>query len=415
MKATLITQAKEAKDASLVLANTCKDLRNKAIIQIAVELENNLQCVLAANKADMEQAIKKGLPASKLDRLMLNKERVLSIASSVRDISNLGDPLATSSNISTRPNGMRIEKRKVPLGVVGMIYEARPNVTVDASALCLKSGNTVLLRGGAQAHNSNIELVRIMKLALEKVGLPQSCIQLVQDASRETAIQMMKLDKYLDVLIPRGGANLIRTIKENATVPIIETGTGNCHIYVDRFADLDMAQNILINAKVQRPSVCNSCESLLIHEKVAKEFLTLIQTKLEKCNVQTRGCDKTLKLIKGKKATTDDYFTEYNDLVLSVKVVKDIDHAITHINTHGTKHSECIVTNCGTSAKKFLKMIDCACVYHNVSTRFSDGFEFGFGAEIGISTQKLHARGPFALNELTTYKYVVTGNGQTRR
>jgi len=411
---TLIEQAENIKRASFILGNANETLRNKTINQIAVELENNLQSILTANKIDMERETKNGLPQSRLDRLMLNKERVLAICSAVRDVAKLNDPLKCFGKEIARPNGMTIKKVCVPLGCVGMIYESRPNVTVDATILCIKSGNTALLRGGEEAHETNKELVRVMKMALAKVGLPETCIELVQDTSREIATQMMKLDKHLDVLIPRGGAGLIRAVKENSTVPIIETGTGNCHVYVDEFADMKMALDILINAKVQRPSVCNSCESLLVHEKVAKEFLTMANAELVKLGVEIRGCNKTQEHIKCGTATENDFEIEYNDLILSVKVVTDIDMAIEHINKYGTRHSECIVTNNTENANKFLTTVDCACVYHNVSTRFSDGFEFGFGAEIGISTQKLHARGPFALNELTTYKWVIVGNGQTR-
>ncbi|MCL2846748.1 MAG: glutamate-5-semialdehyde dehydrogenase [Firmicutes bacterium] len=375
-------------------ANIDLDLRNDALLAIAAELEKNIDSIIRENNTDMARA------TSNHDRLMLDDARIRAIAAAVCDVAKLPDPLATPCETLTRPNGMQIEKRRVPLGVVGMIYESRPNVTVDAAVLCIKSGNAVLLRGGADALNSNRELVRVMKSALKPYGM-HDILELVTDTSRETASAMMRLDKYLDVLIPRGGANLIRTVRENATVPIIETGTGNCHVYIDEHADLAMGVKILINAKAQRPSVCNSAETLLLHKSIADKFLTM-------ANLENHGIELRY------PATEHDLATEFNDLILAVQTVDNIDDAITHINEYGTRHSECIVTQNKTNAQKFLSRVDAACVYHNVSTRYSDGCEFGMGAEIGISTQKLHTRGPFALDALTTYKYVITGNGQTR-
>ena len=365
----------------------------------------------------MQNAKQKGITGSMLDRLMLDKKRINQITSAVRDIVNLPDVLGETQSWE-RPNGLVIGKKRVPLGVVGIIYEARPNVTVDAAALCLKSGNAVILRGGSEAINTNLEIVRLMKQALAKAGISQGAIEIISNTSRETATEMMKLNEFIDVLIPRGGKGLIQSCVENSKIPVIFADAGNCHTYIDEFADLQMGIDILTNAKCSRPSVCNACETLLIHEKIAKEFLSLAQKELSKHNVEFRGCEKTCKLacrlMACKPATEEDYLTEFNDLVLAIKVVSNIDEAISHISKYGTKHSECIVTNDYTNSQKFTNLIDSAAVYVNASTRFTDGFEFGFGAEMGISTQKLHARGPVGLKELTSYKYIVHGNGQVR-
>ena len=418
---TLEIQAGLVKKASEKLSIATTELRDKALEAIAVALERNMDFILEANAADVEVAKDKKIEGSRLDRLVLSQERITNLANSVREVVKLPDPLC-DEEVKKRPNGLKITKRRVPFGVVGMIYEFRPNVTVDAAALCLKSGNAVLLRGSETAIVTNLALVKVMKEAIVSAGLPAECIELLADSSREAATTMIKLDKYIDILIPRGGAGLIKHVKENATVPIIETGVGNCHTYIDEFADLKMGVRILVNAKTGRPSVCNSCETLLVHQKVAGEFLPLMYEELVKHDVELRGCEETLKILstKGKvnpnvvSVVEDDYYKEFNDLILAVKVVENVDAAIEHINTCGTKHSECIVTANEGNASKFLSLVDAACVYHNASTWFSDGGEFGLGAEMGISTQKLHARGPFALKELTTYKYVIQGKGQVR-
>lgn len=403
MNKSLIEQAREVKSASLEIANASLDLRNSAVIKIANALETNIKKILSANKIDMKIAKEKETAQSMLDRLLLNEARIRSIAQAARDIVGLPDVLVEIETF-TRPNGLLIRKQAVPLGVVGIIYEARPNVTVDCAVLCIKSGNAVILRGGTEAHNTNLELVRIMKTALAKVGLSENIIEILQDASKETAREFMRLNDYIDLLFPRGGKGLINAVMENATIPVLYAGAGNCHTYIDEFADLKMGLNILINAKTQRPSVCNACETLLVHEKIADEFLKIAFVELKKCGVDIRY-----------PASENDLLTEFNDLVLAVKVVKNVDEAIAHIEKYGTKHSECIVTNNKANADKFTQLIDSAVVYVNASTRFTDGHEFGFGAEIGISTQKLHARGAVGLKELTTYKYIVLGNGQIRK
>jgi len=392
-------QAQAAKQASYILANTSIDTRNTALSLMADSLEASATAIIKANAIDMENAKNKGISRAMQDRLMLDEDRINSIAAGVRQIIALPDVLGEVDSMWERPNGLVIGKKRVPLGLIGIIYEARPNVTVDAAVLCLKAGNAVMLRGGSEAFHSNMELVRVMKDALKEAGLPEAAIEIVEDTSRETATAMMKLHSYIDVLIPRGGAGLIKSVLENATIPVIETGTGVCHIYIDEFADLQMGLDILINAKCQRPSVCNACETLLVHEKVAAKFLPLAENALTAQGVEIRY---------------GDYDVEFLDLILSVKTVKNMDEAIAHINEYGTQHSECIITNDYAASQKFLKMVDAAAVYVNASTRFTDGFEFGFGAEIGISTQKLHARGPMGLRELTTVKYIIMGSGQIR-
>ena len=406
---SIVEQAKAAKKASTILANTSITQRNAALLAIADSLEANLESILAANAKDMAASKKTAMR----DRLMLNEQRILDMAQAARKLTALPDILGNVDQMWQRPNGLKIGQQRVPLGLVGIIYEARPNVTVDAAVLCLKSGNACLLRGGSDALHSNLELARLMKQALQTAGLPEACVEVVADPSRETATQMMKLNTYLDVLIPRGGAGLIKTVVENSTVPVIETGSGNCHVYIDEFADLEMGLDVLWNAKTQRPSVCNACESLVVHEKVAKEFLQMLAQK--NSTVELRGDERTQSIIDCTPATEEDFYTEYNDLILSIKIVDSIEEAIDHINTHSTKHSESIITKDYANSQKFLQEISSAAVYINASTRFTDGFEFGFGAEIGISTQKLHARGPMGLSALTTTKYIIYGNGQIRQ
>ncbi len=409
---TLGENAKKVK-SELMTASTVK--KNDALIKISEELKNNIDLIIEKNKIDLDNAQKNGMSKSMLDRLMLDEKRINAIANACVNLSKLDDPVGEVTGGGVRPNGMKIEKVRVPMGVIGIIYEARPNVTVDAASLCLKSGNTVILRGGKEAFESNKILMTLMRNAVQKAGFSADIMQLVEDTSRETATEMMKLNGFIDVLIPRGGAGLIASVVKNATVPVIETGTGNCHLYVDETADLEMAVNILNNGKTQRPSVCNALESLLVNEKIAKEFLPLAKSKLDESNVEFRGCEKTKEILPDiKLATEEDYGTEFLDYIISVKVVADVDEAISHISKYTTGHSECIVTKSLENAEKFQLSIDAAAVYVNCSTRFTDGEEFGLGAEIGISTQKLHARGPMGLRELTTTKYLISGKGQIR-
>ncbi len=409
---TLGENAKKVK-SELMTASTGK--KNEALIKISEELKNNIDLIIEKNNIDLENAKKNGMSKSMLDRLELNEKRIEAIADACINLSKLDDPVGEVVGGGIRPNGMKIEKVRVPMGVIGIIYEARPNVTVDAASLCLKSGNTVILRGGKEAFESNKILMKIMRDAVVKAGFSADIMQLVEDTSRETATEMMKLNGCIDVLIPRGGAGLISSVVKNATVPVIETGTGNCHIFVDESADLDMAVDILNNGKTQRPSVCNALESLLVSEKIADTFLPLAKAKLDESGVEFRGCEKTKEILGDiRLATEEDYGTEFLDYIISVKVVADADEAISHISKYTTGHSECIVTKSLENAEKFRASIDAAAVYVNCSTRFTDGEEFGLGAEIGISTQKLHARGPMGLRELTTTKYLITGKGQVR-
>lgn len=411
---TVLEIAKNAKSASLKIGNLSCEKKNEALKEIANALIENTDKILAENEIDLKNAKENNIKTSMIDRLRLTKERIKGIAEGVLQVALLNDPIGEVLGMTKRPNGLTIGKKRVPIGVIGIIFEARPNVTVDAACLTLKTGNAVILRGGKEAIRSNIILTDIMRSALLKVGIPEDAINLIHDTDRETAREMMKLNGYIDVLIPRGGAGLIKSVVENATVPVIETGAGNCHIYVDSDADIDMACSILINAKVQRPSVCNACESLLIHKDIATAFIPKAFKALDENGVEIRGCERTKTIYDVKPATDEDYYTEYNDLIISAKIVDNIDEAINHINTHNTKHSESIITKSYDNAQKFLNEIDAAAVYVNASTRFTDGFEFGFGAEIGISTQKLHARGPMGLNELTSTKYIIYGNGQIR-
>ncbi|MBQ8176002.1 MAG: glutamate-5-semialdehyde dehydrogenase [Oscillospiraceae bacterium] len=410
------TLGAKAKASEKALRCASTELKNKALAAIAKALCDNTEKILAANAIDIEKADENGVSVVMQDRLRLTEERVKAIADDIGNVIKLDDPVGTTDSGSVRPNGMRITKIRVPLGVIGIIYESRPNVTVDAAVLCLKTGNVVILRGGKEAYNSNKCLCEIMRGAIAEVGLPEDAVQFVDDTTREVTTQMMKCSNYLDVLIPRGGGGLIRAVKENATVPVIETGVGNCHVFVDETADLEMAVNIVDNGKTQRPSVCNAIESLLVHENIAEKALPAIKARLDGHNVEIRGCEKTAAILGDcvVPATDEDYATEFLNYIISVKVVSDIDEAIDHINKYTTGHSECIVTNSLSNADRFRNEIDAAAVYVNVSTRFTDGGMFGFGAEIGISTQKLHARGPMGLRELTSMKYLIDGNGQIR-
>ncbi len=411
----LIVKGKSAKAASYQLMNISTEIKNKALKRISDNLVSYATEIIEKNQIDIVNSRNNGMNESMIDRLMLNEDRIKSIAEGVNKIADLDDPVGEVLHMIKRPNGLVIGQKRVPLGVIGIIYESRPNVTVDAAALCLKSSNSVMLRGSKDAINSNIEIVKILKLSLKESGINEGAIELVEDTSRETATGFMKLNDYLNVLIPRGGAGLIKTAVENATVPVIQTGTGNCHIFVDEYANLDMAYNILINAKTSRVSVCNACESLLVHSNVKDKFLPQAIKKLKEKNVEVRGCEETIKICKDViLATEEDYGKEFLDYIISVKVVDDLNMAVEHINKYGTGHSESIITESYTNSQKFLNEVDAAAAYVNASTRFTDGFEFGFGAEIGISTQKIHARGPMGLKELTTTKYIIYGNGQTR-
>ena len=396
----------------LAVAGSQKD---KALEAIADALIAHTQEILAANGEDLDAARANGMSQSLLDRLALNEKRIQGMAQGVRQVAAQPDPVGQVLEGSLRPNGLRIEKVSVPLGVVGMIYEARPNVTADAAALCLKAGNAVILRGGKEAFRSNRAIAQVMRQAVESAGLPADSIQLVEDTSRASSVEMMGLTGYLDVLIPRGGAGLIRTVVENSRVPVIETGVGNCHVYVDDAADTDMAVNIIFNAKTSRPSVCNAIETILVHQDVAKAALPKIKARLDEKQVELRGCDRARAILPGiTPAVEEDWATEYLDYILAVKVVDSLEDALGHIARYSTGHSECIVTQDYTAAQRFLNEVDAAAVYVNASTRFTDGGQFGLGAEIGISTQKLHARGPMGLEQLVSYKFLIRGSGQVR-
>ncbi len=407
---------KRAKAAEAFISSASTMQKNKALAAISKALIENSSLIIAENAKDIAAAKENGMSEAKQDRLMLDASRIEGIAKGVDQIIALGDPIGEIIGGGNRPNGLQIIKTRVPLGVIGIIFESRPNVTVDAAALCLKTGNVVILKGGKEAINSNICLGKIMREAVESAGLPADIIQVVENTDRETTNELMRLNGYVDVIIPRGSANLIQAVVRNATVPVIETGAGNCHVYVDASADLDMAVEITDNAKTQRPSVCNAIESLLVHKDVAEKFLPMIAERFKSHNVKIYGCDRTITILGSsvEKATETEYATEFNDYIIAVKVVDDIDEAIAHIRKYSTKHSECIVTSSLENARKFQTQVDAAAVYVNASTRFTDGGEFGFGAEIGISTQKLHARGPMGLAELTTVKYLINGNGQVR-
>ena len=412
---TLITLGKNAKQAAAVLATLSAE-KNKALLSIRDALLSSMPAILKANETDLQAGKEKGLTTALLDRLRLSEERIRSMAKGVEELVAMPDPIGEVLSGGTRPNGLRIEKVRVPLGVIGIIFEARPNVTVDAAALCLKAGNAVILRGGKEAIHSNLCLNNIMRRAIEEAGLPKDCIQLVEDTSRQSSLDLMNLTEYLDVLIPRGGGGLIRAVVENAHVPVIETGVGNCHVYVDKDADIEMAANIIYNAKTSRPSVCNAIETILVHEAVAQKALPLIAERLAQKQVELRGCEKTRAILGDGvvPATEEDYETEFLDYILAVRVVESFDEAVSHIRRYSSGHSECIVTENIHAADRFTREIDSAAVYINASTRFTDGGEFGLGAEIGISTQKLHARGPMGLQELTSMKFIVRGDGQIR-
>ena len=408
--------ARQAKMASQELANLSSSTKNKALLRMAESIEKNRERIIEENKKDVNLANKKELSKALIDRLTLDDKRIRQMSKSLEEIVNIEDPIGKIENIRKRPNGLQIGKMVVPLGVIGIIYEARPNVTIDAAALCLKAGNATILRGGSEAIYSNIILADLLKKAGQEAGLPSGSIQLIKTTDRRAVTEMLKLNAYIDVIIPRGGEELIRVVMENSTIPVIKHYKGICHIYVDDKADLKMAEEISFNAKVQRPGVCNAMETLLVNEKIAAEFLPGMIKRLQKAAVEIRGDEKTCQITRGiKKASEEDWQTEYLDLILSIKVVEGIEEAINHINDYGSHHSDAIITNNYAKSRQFLQKIDSAAVYVNASTRFTDGAEFGLGAEIGISTQKLHARGPMGVNELTSTKFIIWGDGQIRK
>lgn len=406
---------KQAKAAAAILGKASNDEKNAALLAAAELLEQETATILTANERDLERARQSGMSEGLLDRLALNEVRICGMADGLRQVSRLDNPLGEIVSQVTRPNGLVIQEKRVPFGVIGIIYESRPNVTADAFSLCFKTGNAVILRGGSDAVSSNQAIAAVIRDALESRGFPADCIQLLTDTSRETAARMMQLKEYIDVLIPRGGAGLIQSVIKNSTIPVIETGTGNCHIYVDKDADLDMAVQVVVNAKCQRLGTCNTCESLVVHSSAAPKALPMLVDALDRHSIEIRGDQRTRALCPSiGPASEEDWGKEYLDRIISVKIVDSLEQAIAHINRYNTKHSDAIITENTAHAQQFLDEVDAAAVYVNASTRFTDGFEFGFGAEIGISTQKLHARGPMGLKALTTKKYMIYGTGQIR-
>ena len=411
----LVIQCKKAKEVSKIVAHLSSGEKNQGLLSAAENIIARMDEIMIANKKDVEEAIGQGITSALVDRLTLNKGRIEAMVEGIKEIAKLEDPIGETEQMKKRPNGLVIGQRRVPLGVIGIIYEARPNVTADAFALCLKAGNVTILRGGKEAILTNMKIVEIIGEGLEKVGLPKEAIQLVEDTSRETSVAMMKMKDYLDVLIPRGGRGLIQSVIENSTIPVIQTGEGNCHVYVDSSADIDKAIAIAINSKTHRPGVCNAMETLLIHKDIAQEILPELVKKLQSLRVEIRGDERVRQITPHiELAGEEDWQCEYLDYILAIKTVDSFEEATDHIFRYGTGHSEAIVTEDYTRAQAFLDIVDAAAVYVNASTRFTDGSEFGFGAEIGISTQKLHARGPMGLRELTTTKYIIYGNGQIR-
>jgi glutamate-5-semialdehyde dehydrogenase len=406
----------KAKAASYEMSKLSTDAKNNALCRMANALEDSVEKILAANKLDVDAAKAKGIKAALLDRLLLDQKKIQTMAKELREVSTLPDPIGTYLGTWTRPNGLIISQIRVPMGVVGVIYESRPNVTSDSAGICIKSGNAVILRGGSDALNSNLAIGKVLQDALAETNVPVDAIQIVPSPDRKVAEELMSMRQYIDVLVPRGGADLINTVVEKSRIPVIETGTGNCHVYVEEDADLAKATPIVINAKVQRPGVCNAAEKLIVHHKIAKAYLPIIIAELRKNGVEVRGDKEVQKIVPDvKTATQQDWYTEYLDLIIAIKVVGSLDEAIGHINKYGTHHSESIITTDFNKATRFLKEIDSAAVYWNASTRFTDGNQFGLGAEIGISTQKLHARGPMSVQHLTTTKYIILGDGQIRK
>ena len=410
----LETLGENAVKAKYTISLLDEKKRNEILLKVADALVKNSAYIIDKNKIDYDKGVSENMKAGLLDRLMLNEQRIEGISEGIRQVAALEDPLNRVLSEKTLANGMHIKKVSVPLGVIGIIYESRPNVTADAFSLTFKSGNVCILKGGSDAINSNMAIVKVIRDVLKEENVDENAVALIEKTDRETAAAFMKLNDYVDVLIPRGSANLIKAVVNNSTIPVIETGSGNCHVYVDKDANIDMAVNIIFNAKTQRIGVCNACESLVVHKEIKEALLPKLAEKLKEKDVEIRGDKQTKEVIDCVDATEEDFGKEYLDYIISVKTVSDVDEAIAHINKYNTGHSDCIVTENDETADKFLKGVDSACVYRNVSTRFTDGFEFGLGAEIGISTQKLHARGPMGLNELTSYKYIITGNGQVR-
>lgn len=415
MMSELLLKAKKANELTGLLGAASTAEKNRALKFISQTLVTEMDYILQENNKDIEAGKANGLSDGLIDRLRLTEARITDMANALEQLTDLHDPVGEITFETERPNGLFLKKIRVPLGVIGMIYEARPNVTVDAASLCLKTGNAVLLRGSSSAINSNKALVTVIHKGLEKSSIPKEAVQLIEDTSRETAEKMFKLNEYLDVLIPRGGANLIQTVIEKATVPVIETGVGNCHVYIDETAEKSMGIDIVVNAKTQRPSVCNACETIIVHEIWANQHFTSLVDALVSKGVELRGDDLAMQLDnRVNAATKEDWATEFLNLTLAVKIVNNVDEAINHINQYGSKHTEAVISETQSNVDKFFTFVDAAALYHNASTRFTDGFEFGFGAEIGISTQKLHARGPMGLDTLTSSKYIILGNGQIR-
>lgn len=415
IKQDVLTIAKASKKAGLFLGNAATGEKNRALRLMAKSILKNAAYILRENKKDVKAALAGKMRPSLLDRLTLDSGRIKGMAASLESVAKLDDAVGKIIQVRKRPNGLVIGKMRVPIGVIGIIYEARPNVTSDCVALCLKSGNSVILRGGSEALNSNAAIFKCLRGALSKTSIPREAIALITSRNRKAVIELLKLNDYVDLIMPRGGEGLIKEVVENSRIPVIKHYKGVCHVYVEEDADINMAHKIALNAKVQRPAVCNAMETLLVHRGIAARFLPALARDLKKTGTQMRGCRKTMAILKGiKSATEKDWYTEYLDLILSIRVVSNIDEAIDHINKYGSGHSDAIVTESCDNAMKFLSQVNSACVYVNASTRFTDGYEFGMGAEIGISTDKLHARGPMGLEELTTYKYIILGNGQIR-
>jgi glutamate-5-semialdehyde dehydrogenase len=409
-------KAKKAKAASRVLANISTETKNNALFKMAAGLEKESEKLIAENKKDLVAAEQKGLSKAMIDRLTLNPDRIKAMADGLREVAALPDPVGEVLRMWRRPNGMEVGKMRVPIGLIGIIYESRPNVTADTAALCLKSGNGVILRGGSEAVHSNLSIVEVLSKAGAEAGIPEGAISFIENPDRACVMEMLKLNGIIDLIIPRGGEGLIRMVSENSTIPVIKHDKGVCHVYVDRKADLAMAEEICFNAKVQRPGTCNAMEAMLVHQDVAKTFLPAIINRMKKAGVEIRGCAKTRAIVPDIKDATDkDWDTEYNDLILNVKTVSSMEEAMEHIAAHGSQHSEAIVTNDYRDAHRFQREVDASAVFVNASTRLNDGFEFGLGAEIGISTTRIHARGPMGLEELTSTKFIVYGNGQIRR
>lgn len=416
LKKKVITMARDAQEASRELALVSTKLKNKTLVSMAKSLKVNKSFILAQNKKDIANAEKKGLGCALIDRLILNEKRISEMSQSLMQVAALKDYVGETIKSWRRPNGLLISKVRVPIGVIAIIYEARPNVTSDCIGLCLKSSNSVILKGGSEALNSNIAIYKVLKDVVSRSRIPKNAINLIDTADRRAVDVLLKLNNYIDLVIPRGGEGLIRSVAAKSKIPVVKHYKGICHTYIDKYADIDTALNVSFNAKVQRPSVCNAMETLLVHKDIAKRFLPEMAIRFKAAGVELRGCDKTRKIVKGiKKVTQKDWITEYLDLILSIKVVNNLDEAIEHINTFGSKHSDAIITENKQNASEFLKRVDSAAVFVNASTRFTDGYQFGLGAEIGISTEKLHARGPMALEELTTYKYTILGDGQIRQ